>query len=166
MVDLKSTLIHLHNYMKKKNTKNDLADLSTAVIAAQGKTPQVVLDAFIPVGVEVFGQMLRPVTTGTWMSLERIAHPFTVEGKAVTSYDIACAFYIFTTPTEDVFESIRNNTFESKVLKLVDRMPIADMQKSNELLQQHFTDALNAAVPMESPHDDGSQKKTVDSAGY
>ena len=143
-----------------------LEDIQAAVIADPGTTPRAVIDAFLPTGRTVFGQMLRPVSIGTWMALEKIGHPFVTGTKEadITPHDIACALYILTTDTPTVFDALRSNMFEHSVLALMDRLPLGEMKESLETMQDHFTKALDNMVPMSSPHDTGQKKKAA-SAG-
>ena len=144
----------------------ELADIAEAVMTAPGTTPSAVIEAFLPDTKTVFGQMLRPVSIGTWMALEKIGHPFVTGGeeKDISPHDVACALYILTTDTPTVFAALRDNDFERAVLTLMDRLPLGEMERSLAIMQDHFAAALANVVPMSSPHDSG-QKKTAALAG-
>jgi len=145
--------------------KTNLEKIADAVVEAGGRTPSAVVAAFVPESPVVFGTRLRPVSLGTWLAFEKVAHPFVTGGDNVTTYDFAAALYILSTPSAEVFRAIRENDFEAAVLAIADETPIDQIEPAVAALQAHLERAFATAMPMRSGHE-GGQKKTVASAGF
>ncbi len=140
-----------------------LEDIAAARAATEGKTPQAVLNAFLPQPVTHLGQKLVPLTAGHGLVLSLIGHPLAT-GEKWESQDILMALFIFTHRSRQLFQMVDEQSLEEDFLKFIDAIPLPDITSLGEGMVRHWKSATDTALNMESKHS-GAQKKTADSAG-
>ena len=140
-----------------------LDDIQAAVIAANGKFPDVILRAFLPEKATLFGKALVPLTAGHHLVLVHLEHPLVIAGKTWQAQDIPLAMFVFTRGSKNLFQILANGGFEAEFYDFIESLPCAEMTDAIRQLIGHWLAATSTALAMESPHD--TQKKTADSAG-
>lgn len=140
---------------------SDLEALKQAIENTDGRTPQEVLNAFMPKGKKVGGLPLVDITFGHGLFLSNIDHPLST-GKidAWTPYDIAMALFAFTRSSKELARLVKDDELESSLYDFLDGIPMAEIEESSSILIAHYFGSLKTIVPMESPAATKAQKKT------
>ena len=140
---------------------DDLERLQKAIENTEGKTPQEVLDAFIPKGKKVGGYPLVDITFGHNLFLSDINHPL-VSGKIDDweAHDIAIALFAFTRSSRELVNLVRNGDLNDKLYEFLDQIPMDEIEASSVVLMAHYFSSLKTIVPMESKDGKKAQKKT------
>lgn len=140
-----------------------LQDIAAAMLAADGKTPTVVLDAFIPKPASHLGQALVPLSAGHELLLAQTGHPLST-GEAWQDIDVLMALFIFAHPSRLLFAMVADGSFEAGFFAFIDRIPTADIPRLGQDMVSHWLRNRTTALAMESEHAT-AQKKTAVSAG-
>lgn len=139
----------------------DLSQLAKAIENTEGKTPQEVLDAFIPKGKKVGGYPLVDITFGHGLFLSSINHPLaTGEIDGWKPYDIAVALFAFTRTSKEIARLVRENALEDSLYEFLDEIPMDEIEQSSAMLIAHYFGSMKTIVPMDAPEGIKSQKKT------
>jgi hypothetical protein len=139
----------------------NLDQLQKALQRTEGKTPQEILNAFMPKGKKVGGLPLVDITFGHGLFLSNIGHPLsTGRIESWEPYDIAVALFAFTRSSKELARLVREDELESALYEFLDNIPMADIEESSAMLIAHYFGALKTLVPMKSPDGSKSQKKT------
>ena len=139
----------------------DLDLLKQAIENTDGRTPQEVLQAFLPKGQKVGGIPLVDITFGHGLFLSNISHPLST-GKIDSwkPYDIAMALFAFTRSSKELARLVKCDELESALYEFLDGIPMDEIEEASSLLIAHYFGALKTIVPMESPSSSNGQKKT------
>jgi len=140
---------------------SELDLLQKAIENSEGKTPQEVLDAFLPKGKKVGGFPLVEVTFGHTLFLSDINHPL-VSGKIDDwkAHDIAIALFAFTRSSRELVQLVKDDLLDDKLYDFLDRIPMDEIESSSVVLMAHYYASLKTIIPMESKNDGKAQKKT------
>ena len=143
----------------------NLDDLEKAISNTKGRTPQEVLDAFLPQNKKVGNYTLEEVTYGHVLVLEHLNHPL-VKNKndGWTVSDLGVALFVLTRPSDVLHKAIKNDSFEDKLYEFLADIPANQYENFAKDIIFHYYGSMSNVVPMESKNKK-AQKKT-DSAGF
>ncbi len=141
-----------------------LEDIAAARAAVDGKPPTAVLEAFLPTPAAHHGVRLIPLTAGHELLLAQLSHPLST-GAKWDATDVLVAFFVFSRPSDLLFESIAADTFQPEFLAFITGLPAAATEGLGDKLIKHWLGSRKTAVAMESEHGQG-KKKAADSAGF
>lgn len=150
--------------MSESALEPTLEDIAAAMTATDGKPPTAVLDAFIPSPTAHSGFRLLPLRAGHELLLAQLSHPLST-GEKWDSTDILVAFFVFTHPSDLLFEMVGDDTFQAGFIRFVHELPVSATDGLGEKLISHWLKSRNTALAMESEHG-GGKKKAVGSGGY
>lgn len=150
--------------MSENSPAPTLEEIAQAMTAVEGKPPSAVLDAFLPVPTAHSGVRLLPLKAGHELLLAQLSHPLST-GEKWDSTDVLVAFFVFSHPSDVLFEMVAVDTFQHAFLKFVHDLPVAATDGLGEKLINHWLKSRNTALAMESEHG-GGKKKAVALAGF
>lgn len=147
-----------------------LEDLEFAASAVEGKTPEEVVEAFLPDTIKVGGFALVPLTAGHEMVWAKLGHPFgkrdaaAVIGRTMTPDEIALAIFTTTRTSDELFRLLAEDRFEAEFFAFMEAFPTGDLTQAAQAVTLHWMRACSSAVAMRSPHAAPLKKKAA-SAG-
>lgn len=139
---------------------DDLERLQKAIENTEGKTPQEVLDAFMPKGRSIGEHELVEVKYGHCLFLESFDHPL-LKGRTGewTAQDLGVALFTFTRSSESLFEMVKKGTVEDELYSFLESIPANKHKEYASEVIFHYYRSMNTAVSMESKNGK-AQKKT------
>lgn len=139
----------------------NLDDLQEAIKNAEGKTPQEILEAFLPKGKKVGGLPLVDITFGHGLFLSSIDHPLST-GRIDNwqGYDIAIALFAFTRSSKELTRLVREDELEDALYEFLDGIAMSEVEESASVLIAHYFGSMKTIVPMDAPAGVEGQKKT------
>lgn len=150
--------------MSENLTAPTLEEIAAAMTATDGKPPTAVLDAFIPAPTAHSGIRLLPLRAGHELLLAQLSHPLST-GEKWDSTDVLVAFFVFSHPSDVLFEMVADDTFQAGFLEFINQLPAAATDGLGEKLISHWLKSRSTALAMESEHG-GGKKKAVASGGF
>jgi hypothetical protein len=116
-----------------------------------GKTPDTVIDAFMPDPIDIAGLELKPVRMRTWLYLEKIGSPF-IQGhtSSPSIEDLLRALYVITQPAAEVGVAIRagDALFNEAVNAFAERLPLAVLPQLTAKLAAHLAAEFSPRAEM------------------
>jgi len=137
-----------------------LEQLQKAVENTKGRTPEEVLDAFMPKGKKIGDFALVEVTYGHCLVLESLNHPL-IQNKSEgwTATDLGIALFVFTRSSELLHKLIKNDEFEEQLYSFLSSIPASKYKDFAEDIIFHYYGSMTNAVEMVS-ESKSAQKKT------
>ena len=130
-------------------------------INKMSKNPSVVVDAFLPDTLSVGDIVLRPITAGTILILEKIKSPIVDDkviaaarknkgkfGAQLSNEDVARIIFILTHPGKESLAlwNRGQDVFEQAVYAYMDRIPVADIPALGLMINKHFEKAFSTII--------------------
>jgi hypothetical protein len=146
------------------------------------KNPRIVVDAFLPDTLAVGDIILRPISAGTALILEKIKSPIVDDkviaaarknkgkfGAELSNEDVARIIFILTHPGKESLALWNRgpDVFEEAVYDYLDRIPVADVPALGLMINKHFEQAFSTIIGPEvgqRPPDAPSDLKKNDAA--
>lgn len=137
-----------------------LEQLQKAIDNTSGRTPEEVLNAFLPKGKKIGEFNLVEVTYGHCLVLENLDHPL-VKNKndGWTATDLGIALFVFTRPSEILHKLIKNDEFEDELYSFLAAIPASKYKDFAKDVIFHYYGSMSNSVEMESKSNN-TQKKT------
>ena len=135
------------------------------------KNPKLVVDAFVPDALKIGNIVLRPITMGTILVLEKLDCPLTDDnaiaaakknkGKFAANLsndDVARLVFVLTHSAQDSLAllQVSRDVFDRAVYDYLDRIEVRDMPVLGGLITGHFQNAFSTVIGGA----DAVQKKT------
>ncbi len=143
----------------------NLEHLQKALQNTEGKTPQEVLDAFMPKGGSIGEHELVEVKYGHCLFLESFEHPL-LKGRTGewTAQDLGVALFTFTRSSESLFEMVKKGTVEEELYHFLESIPASKHKEYAGEVIFHYYRSMNNAVAMENKS--GKAQKKTRSDGF
>ena len=125
------------------------------------KNPRVVIDAFVPDVLALKDIILRPISAGTLLILEKINSPL-VDDKIISAArknkgkfqvelsndDIVRIIFILTRRAKECKIILNRGieAFDNEVYDYLDRIPAADLPQLGALINRHFENAFSTII--------------------
>jgi hypothetical protein len=137
-----------------------LEQLQEAIQNTNGRTPEEVLDAFLPRGKKIGDFDLVEVTYGHCLILENLDHPL-IKNKndGWTATDLGIALFVFTRSSALLHQLIKTDKFEEELYSFLSAIPANKYKDFAEDIIFHYYGSMTNVVEMESKTT-GTQKKT------
>ena len=138
-----------------------LEQLEKAVKNTEGRTPQEVLESFLPKGQKIGDHDLVEVKYGHCLFLESFKHPL-LQGRTGewSAHDLGVALFAFTRSSEELFRLVKENRVEEELFAFLEDIPASKHKEYATEIIFHYYRSMNTAVAMESKSNK-AQKKTL-----
>ncbi len=137
-----------------------LEQLQQAIENTNGRTPEEVLDAFLPKSKKIGQFDLVEVTYGHCLILENLDHPLIKnKNEGWTATDLGIALFVFTRPSELLHQLIKTDKFEEELYSFLSEIPANKYKDFAQDIIFHYYGSMTNVVEMESKTSN-AQKKT------